>query len=54
MRFSLRAALTVPASGINKGLIKYENDGVFSGFVGAMPVSYNWTDYIWKKLATQA
>ena len=41
------------ASGINKGLIKYENDGVFSGFVGAMPVSYNWTDYIWKKLATQ-
>ncbi len=41
------------AGGINKGLIKYENDGTFSGFVGATPVSYNWTDYIWKKLATQ-
>ncbi len=41
------------ATGINKGLIKYENDGTFSGFVGATPVSYDWTDYIWKKLATQ-
>ena len=27
------------ASGINKGLIKYENDGTFSGFVGATEVS---------------
>lgn len=42
------------ATGINKGLIKYENDGVFSGFVGATPVVYDWTDYIWKKFATQA
>ncbi len=41
------------ASGINKGLIKYENDGTFSGFVGATPVSFDWTDYIWKKLASQ-
>ena len=29
------------ANGINKGLIKYESDGTFSGFVGATPVSYN-------------
>lgn len=42
------------ASGINKGLIKYENDGEFSGFVGATKVRFNWTDYIWKKFATQA
>ena len=41
------------ATGINKGLIKYENDGTFSGFVGATPVSFDWTDYIWKKLASQ-
>lgn len=41
------------ATGINKGLIKYENDGTFSGFVGATKVTYDWTDYIWKKFATQ-
>lgn len=42
------------ATNVNRGLIKYENDGVFSGFIGATPASYNWTDYIWKRLATQA
>ena len=41
------------ATGINKGLIKYESDGTFSGFVGATPVEFDWTDYIWKKFATQ-
>lgn len=41
------------ATGINQGLVKYESDGTFTGFVGATPVTYNWTDYIWKKLATQ-
>ena len=42
------------ATGINKGLIKYENDGIFSGFVGATKVTYDWVDYIWKRFATQA
>ncbi|MCQ2539521.1 MAG: hypothetical protein MJ114_03640 [Acetatifactor sp.] len=42
------------ATGINKGLVKYESDGVFSGFVGAAEVAFDWTDYIWKKFATQA
>ena len=42
------------AKGINKGLIKYENDATFSGFVGATKVTFDWTDYIWKKFATQA
>lgn len=42
------------ATGINKGLIKYESDGTFSGFVGATEVSYNFADYIKKKFATQA
>lgn len=41
------------ATGINQGLIKYEEDGVFSGFLGATKVTYDWTDYIWKKFATQ-
>ena len=41
------------ATGINKGLIKYEADGTFSGFVGATKVTYDWMDYIWKKFATQ-
>lgn len=41
------------ASGINKGLIKYEADGTFSGFVGATKASYDWVDYVWKKFATQ-
>lgn len=41
------------ATGINKGLIKYEADGTFAGFVGATKVTYDWTDYIWKKFATQ-
>lgn len=41
------------ATGINKGLIKYENDGTFSGFVGATKVTYNFVDYLWKKFATQ-
>lgn len=38
---------------VNKGLIKFEANGEFAGFVGATPVTYNWTDYIWKKLATK-
>ena len=42
------------ALGVNKGLIKYENDGTYSGFVGAPKATYNWMDYIWKKFASQA
>ncbi len=42
------------ADNVNKGLIKYESDGTFTGFHGASEVIYDWTDYIWKKLATEA
>ncbi|HKM35616.1 MAG TPA: NHL repeat-containing protein [Lachnospiraceae bacterium] len=42
------------ATNVNKGLIKYEADGTFSGFVGATPVTYDFMDYIWKRLATKA
>ena len=41
------------ATGINQGLIKYENDGTFSGFVGATKVTFDFADYIWKRLATE-
>ena len=33
---------------VNKGVVKYENDGHFNGFVGATPVTYDLFDYIWK------
>ena len=46
--------LYVVAVGVNKGLIKYENDGTYSGFVGAPKASYNFIDYLWKKFASQA
>lgn len=42
------------ATNINKGLIKFEPDGEFSGFVGATPVSYTMADYLRKKFATAA
>lgn len=41
------------ATSINQGLCKYEADGTFSGFVGATRVTFDWMDYIWKKIATQ-
>ena len=41
------------ADNVNKGMIKYESDGSFTGFYGASPVKYDWSDYIWKKLATK-
>ena len=34
---------------VNKGLVKYEEDGTFSGFIGANTVSVNMADYIWKR-----
>lgn len=42
------------ATNVNKGLIKFENDGEFSGFVGATKVTYDWWEYIWKRFATRA
>lgn len=42
------------ADNVNKGLLKYEADGTFAGFVGATPVVYKFWDYIQKRFATQA
>ncbi|MBP3636710.1 MAG: hypothetical protein J6K13_04035 [Clostridia bacterium] len=38
----------VLASNVNKGLVKFEANTTFTGFVGANKVSYNFFDYIWK------
>ena len=38
---------------MNKGLAKFEQDGAFTGFIGAMPVSYSITDQIWRLLSTR-
>lgn len=42
----------VLATNVNKGLVKYEANGTFSGFIGANTVSYNLWDYIWKTFFT--
>ena len=34
---------------VNKGLAKFEEDGTFSGFIGANAVSINMAEYIWKR-----
>ena len=42
----------VRATNVNKGLIKYEADGTFTGFIGANQVIYSLWDYIWKEFFT--
>lgn len=36
------------ATNVNKGLVKFESDTRFTGFVGANKVSYNLAEYMWK------
>ena len=38
----------VLATNVNKGLIKFESDGRFTGYIGANKVSYNFVEYVWK------
>ena len=40
--------LFVLATNVNKGLVKFESDTSFTGYVGANKVSYNAAEYIWK------
>ena len=42
----------VQATNVNKGLVKFEADASFTGFIGANPVTYNMWDYIWKTFFT--
>ncbi len=34
---------------INKGIVKYEADGTFTGYIGANAVTVSMTEYIWKR-----
>lgn len=38
---------------VNKGLVKFEADGTFTGFIGASQAKFDWMDYIWKLLSTK-
>ncbi len=42
----------VLATNVNKGLVKFEEDGTFTGFIGANTVKYNMWEYIWKTFFT--
>lgn len=44
----------VQAKGVNKGLVEFNTDRSFSGFIGASPVSFNLADYFWKIVSTDA
>ena len=40
------------ATNVNKGLVKFESDTTFTGYVGANKVVYNFAEYIWKEFFT--
>lgn len=43
------------ATNVNKGLVKFESDTSFTGFIGANKVTYNFVEYVWKNyLMTKA
>ena len=44
----------VLAKGVNKGVMQFEEDGNFVGFIGASEVTYSMADYLAKKFATKA
>ena len=41
------------ATNINMGVMKYEANGVFTGFIGAAPVKYTALDIIWRMISTK-
>ena len=44
--------LYVVAKGINMGIIVYDENDKFSGFIGSQRVSFNALDYFWKRFMT--
>jgi len=44
----------VLARNVNKGLMEFDRNGEFAGYMGANKVYVNPVDYIWKLLSTQA
>jgi hypothetical protein len=41
------------AQNVNRGLMKYEADGTFTGFIGASEVKYTWYELVWRLLSTK-
>lgn len=41
------------ATNVNMGLMKFEANGTFTGFIGAAPVKYSWYELIWRMLSTK-
>ncbi len=46
--------LYVQATGVNKGLMEFSPEGVFEGYMGASPVRFDFAEYIWKLISTDA
>lgn len=46
--------LYVQATGVNRGLLEFDEFGEFVGFMGASNVAFDWEDYIWKLFSTDA
>lgn len=44
----------VQAAGVNRGLLEFSAEGEFDGYMGASPVRFDWSDYIWKRISTDA
>ncbi|MDR0375773.1 MAG: hypothetical protein LBH85_08640 [Treponema sp.] len=44
----------VQARNVNKGLMEFDSQGVFVGYMGANKVKVNIVDYAWKLISTQA
>ncbi len=44
----------VQATSVNKGLMEFTLDGDFVGYIGASPVKFDWEDYLWKMISTDA
>lgn len=44
----------VQTQSVNKGLMEFTLDGGFVGYIGASPVKFDWEDYIWKVISTDA
>lgn len=43
----------VVALGVNQGLLEFDKDGIFRGYVGAPKITPNMIEYFWKLIATQ-
>lgn len=43
----------VVCTGVNQGLMEFDSEGNFTGYIGAPKVTYNFIDYIWRLFSTE-